>query len=394
MDHWLFLDLLAQTSRALPLREPFLSADAIWWIGAVLFGLWLLAVGASVGSFLNVVVYRVPAGLNLLSPGSRCPRCLHPIRIQHNIPILGWLMLRGRCADCQLPISTRYPLVELLMATIFLVVGSVELIGNAVNLPRPAAELGLQRPALSTNEPLALGGAATLHLALISTLIAAALIDYDGQPIPQRIVLPVIVFAIIVALAKPAIHPLPALELRFTEWGPTSASRLQSPLLDVIVGGFAGVLAAAVCKAAVRSRPWLERRYGGAVYLLWIAIGLVFGWQLVPWILACWAVHYWLSIAPGRDPAVHPLLPAAGLAVAVLVTLLFWRIVAGYPRVLDQTLVAQAVIYGVTTGAAWVLLLAAAGRLPADFVFPPPQVAPDFLPASEPSLPADEPSES
>src|SRR5690349_4908409 len=94
MDHWPLFVLLAQaaqfSSRATEIRQPVLSPETIWLIGAVLFAVWLFAVGASVGSFLNVVVYRVPAGLNLLSPGSRCPRCLHPIRTQHNIPIFGW----------------------------------------------------------------------------------------------------------------------------------------------------------------------------------------------------------------------------------------------------------------------------------------------------------------
>jgi leader peptidase (prepilin peptidase)/N-methyltransferase len=68
--------------------------------------------GASVGSFLNVVAYRVPRGLSLSHPPSACPRCDTRIRARHNVPVLGWLVLRGRCFDCHLPISVRYPLVE------------------------------------------------------------------------------------------------------------------------------------------------------------------------------------------------------------------------------------------------------------------------------------------
>ncbi|WP_421658516.1 prepilin peptidase [Leptothermofonsia sp. ETS-13] len=72
----------------------------------------VLFLGASVGSFLNVVVYRLPAGLSLLHPPSRCPKCLSRLRKRENVPVLGWFWLRGRCAHCGNPISVRYPLVE------------------------------------------------------------------------------------------------------------------------------------------------------------------------------------------------------------------------------------------------------------------------------------------
>lgn len=68
--------------------------------------------GLAVGSFLNVVVYRLPRRQSLLFPPSRCPSCERPIRKRHNVPVMGWLVLRGRCADCSEPISARYPLVE------------------------------------------------------------------------------------------------------------------------------------------------------------------------------------------------------------------------------------------------------------------------------------------
>lgn len=62
-------------------------------------------VGASIGSFLNVVVYRVPAGLSIVRPASRCPNCSTPIRSTDNVPVFGWLRLRGRCRACGQPIS-------------------------------------------------------------------------------------------------------------------------------------------------------------------------------------------------------------------------------------------------------------------------------------------------
>jgi leader peptidase (prepilin peptidase) / N-methyltransferase len=78
--------------------------------------------GAAIGSFLNVVVYRVPAGLSVLWPPSRCPKCLHRLGMGENIPILGWLLLRGKCRHCKTPIAVRYPLVEATTAIIFVIV--------------------------------------------------------------------------------------------------------------------------------------------------------------------------------------------------------------------------------------------------------------------------------
>ncbi|MBW4694263.1 MAG: prepilin peptidase [Lyngbya sp. HA4199-MV5] len=77
--------------------------------------------GAAIGSFLNVVVYRLPAGLSLVHPPSRCPKCLHQLGKRENIPVLGWLLLKGRCRHCKNPISARYPLVEALAGILFVI---------------------------------------------------------------------------------------------------------------------------------------------------------------------------------------------------------------------------------------------------------------------------------
>ncbi|MGH2413932.1 MAG: prepilin peptidase [Microcystaceae cyanobacterium] len=82
----------------------------------------VFAFGASIGSFFNVVVYRLPAQLSLLHPPSRCPHCLHPLSKQENIPVLGWLWLKGRCRWCKTPISIRYPLIEAATGLLFVLV--------------------------------------------------------------------------------------------------------------------------------------------------------------------------------------------------------------------------------------------------------------------------------
>jgi len=79
--------------------------------------------GLLIGSFLNVAVHRVPAGVSLVSPGSACPSCGHAVRPYDNIPVLSWLLLRGRCRDCETPIPWRYPAVEVVTGVLFLAAG-------------------------------------------------------------------------------------------------------------------------------------------------------------------------------------------------------------------------------------------------------------------------------
>lgn len=88
------------------------------WIETV-FTLFLLVLGLCIGSFLNVVIARVPEGLSIVRPGSRCPKCGHVLAWYENIPLLSWLALRARCRGCGAPISARYPLVELLTGLLF-----------------------------------------------------------------------------------------------------------------------------------------------------------------------------------------------------------------------------------------------------------------------------------
>ena len=121
-----------------------------------------IAFGLIFGSYLNVVVYRMPRGLSTARPGSRCPRCVMPIRPIDNVPVLGYLWLFARCRDCGLPISPRYPLVELSTGALFA-------------LAHLRAENGLEQLAASF---------------FAAWLLALALIDRDHQGVP---VLPTIV---------------------------------------------------------------------------------------------------------------------------------------------------------------------------------------------------------
>lgn len=96
---------------------------------------WLGILGGCIGSFLNVVAYRLPRGMSVVWKPSHCPKCGRPIRWYDNVPVLGWLWLRGRCRDCHAPISPRYAIVEFVMATAFFALAYWEIFNGGANLP-------------------------------------------------------------------------------------------------------------------------------------------------------------------------------------------------------------------------------------------------------------------
>jgi leader peptidase (prepilin peptidase)/N-methyltransferase len=103
------------------MSDPEFSIFFAKWGPTIVGGLFIFLFGACVGSFLNVLVWRLPTGQSVVTPPSRCPKCGHRLRWHENVPILGWLLLRGRCSACRIPISMQYPAVELLVAVLFLV---------------------------------------------------------------------------------------------------------------------------------------------------------------------------------------------------------------------------------------------------------------------------------
>jgi leader peptidase (prepilin peptidase)/N-methyltransferase len=129
-------------------------------------------VGAAVGSFLNVVIYRLPRGESLVHPRSRCPGCGTQIAEYDNIPIVSWLLLRGRCRHCGTPISARYPAVELITALVFAAVVAVR---------------GFDDDLL-------------IELPFVAGLIALAGIDLDHKLLPNKIVYPLAVYGVVAVL--------------------------------------------------------------------------------------------------------------------------------------------------------------------------------------------------
>jgi leader peptidase (prepilin peptidase)/N-methyltransferase len=128
--------------------------------------------GAVIGSFLNVVAHRVPLGESLVSPGSHCPGCGAPVRPYDNIPVVSWLLLRGRCRNCGMRISPRYPLVEL---------------ATAIGFAAVVAVRGFDDDLI-------------LELPFVAALIALAAIDYDHKLLPNKIVYPLAAYGVIATL--------------------------------------------------------------------------------------------------------------------------------------------------------------------------------------------------
>lgn len=185
--------------------------------------------GAVVGSFLNVVIYRMPLGQSIVLPPSACPSCGARLRARDNIPIVSYLLLRGRCRDCGCRISPRYVGVELLAA------------GLAVLLHR----------ALGTSS------AFFVYLALSYVLIVVAFIDLDVRIIPDRLTLPGIALGIVVA---------PLLGL----------TTLPESLLGVAVGGGSLYLVGMIGTLVLR-----KESMGGGDIKLAAMLGAFLGWKAV-----------------------------------------------------------------------------------------------------------------
>jgi leader peptidase (prepilin peptidase) / N-methyltransferase len=259
-------------------------------------------IGLCVGSFLNVVIHRLPKMLdrgwrtqcaelsgepvadlpryNLVVPRSQCPACGHPISALENVPVVSFLFLRGRCAACQAPISARYPLVELLTG------------------------------ALTVAAVLRFGGLTPAALAaclLLWSLIALTFIDFDTQLLPDNITLPLVWAGLFANVAD----LMPGVSLR-----------------DAVIGAIAGYL-------ALWSVYWLfklirgKEGMGYGDFKLLAALGAWLGWQMLPLIVLLSSVigaliGIGLVVFKGRDHQI-PLAFGPYLAIAGAIALFFGK---------------------------------------------------------------------
>lgn len=262
----------------------------------VLIMVFTVMFGLIIGSFLNVVILRIPAMLenswrqeanlileneveaspefNLMTPGSRCPECGHKIRFWENIPVISWLILKGRCSSCQTHISWRYPLVELATALLTCVV---------------VYKFGISLTAL----------AACL---LTWALVALSMIDYDHKLLPDNITLPFI---------------WAGLMINYFE--------IFTPLQSAVWGAVAGYLVLWVIYWIFKLTTGKEGMGYGDFKLL-AMLGAWMGWQQLPMIIVLssfsGALLGGLLILLGRDRS-HPIPFGPYLAIAGWLTLIW-----------------------------------------------------------------------
>jgi leader peptidase (prepilin peptidase)/N-methyltransferase len=200
-------------------------------------------IGACVGSFVNVVAYRLPrACMSIAKPRSRCPRCSTLIRWYDNVPVVSWLLLRGRCRSCKAGISPRYPLVELLVAGLFLAVAWVVLPREALRSPAGAGASWLDW---------------SVRCFITATLVSLSLIDLDYRILPDAITKPGIAIGPLLAFLAPGVQPTSVV----------GAWSLGGPPLETVIGPRFTALAHGVLGAATAwGVLWSIGALGAAVF--------------------------------------------------------------------------------------------------------------------------------
>jgi protein-glutamine gamma-glutamyltransferase len=284
--------------------------------------LFFFAIGASVGSFLNVVVYRLPRGIGLWGRRSHCPLCQADLSFRDNMPIIGWLRLRGRCKNCRAPISARYPSVEAITGLLFLVLLQVELLSGGKSIPirTPNAYAGVVWIIWYPKWDLI--ALYLYHCFILCTLLCVALIRKDGKPVPWSLILAAALVGLASPMAVPSLHPVPAVVP-----GPTwfSAGDFRVGEIVTAAAGLAtGMsLGGLILLSAHRDKTKAYRR--GMPVVLGL-VGLYLGWQAALSITLLTAAMQLLYVAISSSHAPHESrLDMTVAAVAAVVQIAFWR---------------------------------------------------------------------
>jgi len=266
---------------------------------------WFFVLGAVVGSFLNVLIYRLPNGLSINEPRrSFCPLCKNPIAWRDNIPILSYLLLRGRCRHCHAPISLRYPLVEAATGLMF-----------ALVYFRQGAQAGTDM------------GQVVVMLLLVSLLVVASAVDMDWLIIPDEISFFGLAGGLLAGLLLPGLHV-----------GPASFQSFQSltghPHLDGLIASAIGLLGGGLLvlfMALVGSVIFRKEAMGFGDVKLMAMVGAFFGWKvaviaffLSPFI----GLLYGIPLALLTDEHVMPYGPF--LSIGAILAIVFRDGLCGY----------------------------------------------------------------
>jgi leader peptidase (prepilin peptidase)/N-methyltransferase len=240
------------------LLTGFLLVEGMLGLPLWLTGVFVAIFGAIIGSFLNVVIHRLPRDESIVFPNSRCPSCEAKIGPLDNLPIISYAILRGRCRACRAPISPRYPAVEALTAALYLAVFLVDFYWRG----------GLTLVIL-------------FDLVFVTALVALIFIDAEHMLLPNAITYPGIVFAIIARLALPyLVGPYAFEDLPQLAYGPFSTWPLwASSLAGAVIGALAG-------GGSLWLMGWLWERLRGVEAMglgdvkMMFMVGAYLGWRL------------------------------------------------------------------------------------------------------------------
>lgn len=291
----------------MPSTSFFDSVALLPWIEAatIFFG---FAWGAMIGSFINVVVHRVPLGASVVTTPSRCPTCGMSIRPWHNVPVFGWLLLRGKCRDCQEPIAATYPIVEAGCGAITMLVATSELVfgGRWLACSPVAYPVGIDR-LMSGDWPLL--AVCALHCFVVLSIVTWSLLDHVPWRLStSRLVVPV-VLAVLAVTSLPDARP-PAI------W---RGLHIDQPFVDALARSLAGVATGWVLGSTSRGQGV---RFGLPL------LGSVLGWQGVALVAIVGRVTASVGWRWSKSPALPGLLVAGAgtLSLAFAGSVLAWLV--------------------------------------------------------------------
>lgn len=316
---FLVAPLLQWWAQPIPRQGAFdrrMSLDWAFQLGAMngFTLLWCFAVGASFGSFMNVVSWRMPRGMNFVSQSSICPKCRHAIRGRDNLPVLGWILLGGSCRDCGEPISFRYPLVEICFGGAAFFLCACELASGGYNLPiaNEVYRSGFFETLWTPKWDLIL--IVAFHFALFVWLLTLCLFEIDEEAVPRGFAIVAILFGLAVTYALPIAHPLGWFLIE-------TAKAIPAPFAPDRFSGLIGLVIGALLAAPASLFAQNSRSFPINLILAGALVGLHLGWHAALSVIVIANVLNGLLavISTARPPAISL------IVVATTLQILAWR---------------------------------------------------------------------
>lgn len=296
---------------------------------------WLFFVSSAIGSFLNVVAWRMPRGESV-NGRSYCPRCQTQLKARDNFPVFGWLALGGRCRTCRLPISPRYPIVEAVVGITLTLVGVFELYRLA--LPNQLV-FWHGGPLWTPHIDQQLLFTVTYHIVVLSFAWAFGLIRMDGKPLPAKLVATAMAVLVIPMLALPMLMVVPwqtVYPVDPQDWDPSGLyidalmRVITSVAIAVVIGRFLGRSLCPGADPKLDPLGWRTRRLLDLITILCVP-AILLGWHVTAAITVVAALFAAISkrCVPDSCDALGRL--AVAMPIATAVALCLWRFLEQVP---------------------------------------------------------------